>query len=66
MSVDVSLRSEKRISVYCTGAIISRGLYIFYPIFHLGLYILWAVSVTEINILNKENSSIFVSKIPGL
>ena len=61
----VIIRQKPKV-LHCTGAIISRGLYIFYPIFHLGLYILWAVSVTEINILNKENSSIFVSKIPGL
>ena len=25
-------------SIYCTCVIISRGLYIFYPIFHCGLY----------------------------
>ena len=38
---------------YRTRAIITRGLYIFYPIFHCGLYCR-AVSVTEIYALNKE------------
>ena len=32
--------------VYRTGAIITRGLYIFYPVFHLGLYCR-AVSITD-------------------
>ena len=49
---------------YRTHAIITRGLYIFYPIFHCGLYCR-AVSVTD-NLCTKQvNSSIFGSKIRG-
>ena len=50
---------------YCTHAIITRGLYIFYPIFHFGLYCT-AVSVTDNLCAKQGNSSIFVSKILGL
>ena len=51
-----------RYTIYRTRAIISRGLYIFYPIFHCGLYCR-AVSVT-VNLCSKQgNSSIFGSKI---
>ena len=50
---------------YRTRAIKTRGLYIFYPIFHCGLYCR-AVSVTD-NLCTKQgNSSIFGSKIHGL
>ena len=50
---------------YHTRAIITRGLYIFYPIFHCSLYCR-AVSVTD-NLCTKQgNSSIFGSKIRGL
>ena len=50
---------------YRTSAIITRDLYIFYPIFHCGLYCR-AVSVAD-NLCTKQgNSSIFVSKIHGL
>ena len=56
----------KRESFLCTiCAIISGGLYIFYPTFHCGLYCR-AVSVTD-NICAKQgNSSIIGSKIRGL
>ena len=50
---------------YCKRAIITCGLYIFYPIFHCGLYCR-AVSVTD-NLCTKQgNSSIFGSKIRSL
>ena len=50
---------------YCKRAIITRSLYIFYPIFHCGLYCR-AVNVTD-NLCTKQgNSSIFGSKIRGL
>ena len=50
---------------YSTRAIMTLGLYIFYPIFHCGLYCR-AVSVTD-NLCTKQgNSSIFGSKIRGL
>ena len=50
---------------YRTGAIIGRGLYIFYPIFHCGLYIR-AVSITD-NLCTKQGYSlIFEPKISGL
>ena len=52
-------------SIYCTRAIITRGLYIFYPIFHCGLYCR-AVSVTDNLCTKPGNSSIFGSKIRGL
>ena len=52
-------------TIYRTRAIITRGLYIFYPIFHRGLYCR-AVSVTD-NLCTKQGiSSIFGSKIRGL
>ena len=38
---------------YRMRTIIPRGLYIFYSIFHCGLYCR-AVSITEIYVLNKE------------
>ena len=45
-------------SMYHTRAIISRGLYIFYSIFHSGLYSK-AVNITD-NLCTKQgNSSIF-------
>ena len=51
--------------MYRTRAIISRGLYIFYPIFNCGLYCR-AVSITD-NLCTKQgNSSIFGSNIRGL
>ena len=47
-----------------TRATISRGLYIFYPIFHCGLYIR-AVSITD-NLCTKHGiSSIFEPNIRG-
>ena len=50
---------------YRTRAIISRGLYIFYPILYCGLYCR-AVSNTD-NLCTKQgNSSIFGPKIHGL
>ena len=50
---------------YRTRSIITRGLYIFYHIFHCGLYCR-AASVTD-NLCTKQgNSSIFGSKIHGL
>ena len=50
---------------YHTGAIISRGLYNFYPIFHCGLYCR-AISITD-NLCTKQgNSSIFEPIIRGL
>ena len=50
---------------YRTRAIISLSLYIFYPIFHYGVYIR-AVSITD-NLYTKQgNSSIFGPKICGL
>ena len=48
-----------------THAIISRGLYIFYPIFHSGLYCR-AVSVTNNLCTEQGNSSIFEPQIRGL
>ena len=52
-------------STYRTRAIITRGLYIFYPIFHCGLYCR-AVSITD-NLCTKQgNSSIFEPKFRGL
>ena len=53
------------IFIYHMHANITRGLYIFYPIFHCGLYCR-AVNITD-NLCTKEgNSSIFGSKIFGL
>ena len=49
-------------STYRTRAIITRGLYILYPIFHCGLYCR-AISVTDNYVLNKEILQIFGSKI---
>ena len=50
---------------YRTCAIIRHGLYIFYPIFHCGLYCR-AVSITD-NLCTKQgNSSIFKPKFCGL
>ena len=52
-------------AIYRTRAIISRGLYIFYNIFHCGLYCR-AVSITD-NLCTKQgNSSICGQKIRGL
>ena len=49
-------------AIYRTRAIISRGLYIFYNIFHCGLYCR-AVTIT-INLYTEQgNSSIFEPKI---
>ena len=51
--------------IYRTRAIISRGLYTFYPIFHCGLYCR-AVSITE-NLCTKNGNSLnFGPKIRGL
>ena len=47
------------------SAIINCGLYIFYPIFHCGLYCI-AVSVTDNLGCNQGNFSMFGSKIRGL
>ena len=41
-----------RFKIYRTRAIISRGLYIFYPIFHYGLHC--RVLLQTIDILKKE------------
>jgi hypothetical protein len=46
-------------------AIISRGLYISYTVFHCGLYSK-AVSTTDNLCINQENSSILGLKIHGL
>ena len=51
--------------IYRTRAIISRGLYTFYPIFHCGLYCR-AVSITENLCTKNGNSSNFGAKICGL
>ena len=48
-----------------TRVIIIRGLYIYYPIFHCGLYCR-AVSVTDNLCIKQGNSSIFGYKIRGL
>ena len=53
------------IHIYRTRAIITRGLYIFYPIFHCGLYCR-AVSVTDNLCTKPGNSAIFGFKIRGL
>ena len=50
---------------YHTHAIITRGLYTFYPIFMCGLYYR-AVNVTDYLCTKQGNSSIFGSKIRGL
>jgi hypothetical protein len=50
---------------YRTRAIISRGLYIFYPNFYCGLYIR-AVSITDDLCTKQGNSSIFERKVRGL
>ena len=42
-------------NMYRTSAIISRGLYIFYPIFHCGLYCR-AVSIAD-NLCTKQGNS---------
>ena len=42
-----------KLQMYCTRAIITCDWYIFYPIFHCGLYCK-EVSVTDIYLLNKE------------
>ena len=54
---DLSLRVLK--IMYRTRAIITRSLYIFYPIFHCGLYCR-AVSVTD-NLCTKNGNSSFLS-----
>ena len=48
--------NEIQKDTYHTRAIISRGLYIFYPIFHCGLYCR-AVSITDILCTKQGNSS---------
>ena len=48
-----------------THAIINRGLYIFYPIFHCGLYCR-GVNITDNLCTKKGNSSFFKPKILGL
>jgi hypothetical protein len=50
---------------YRTHPIIGRGSYIFYPIFHCGLYCR-AVSIIDNLCANQGNSSIFEPKICGL
>ena len=56
---------EKLPYTYRMRAIITRGLYIFYTIFHCSLYCR-AASVTD-NLYTKQgHSSIFWSKIRGL
>ena len=52
-------------SNYRRRAIITRGLYIFHPVFHCGLYCR-AVSFTDNLFTIEGNSSIFVSRIRGL
>ena len=51
--------------IYCTHNIISYGLYIFYPIFHCGLYCS-AANTTDNLCTKRGNSSIFWPKIRGL
>ena len=59
------LSHGKKVHTYHTRAIISRGLYILFSIFHCCLY-RRAVSVTN-NLCTKQgNSSIFEPKIRGL
>ena len=51
---------------YRTRSIIARGLYIFYPVFHCGLYCR-VVSMIQDSLCTKQgNSSIFGLKIRGL
>ena len=50
-----------KLQMYCTCAIITCDWYIFYPIFHCGLYCR-AVSVQTIYVLNKEIFQILVLK----
>ena len=51
--------------MYRTRANITRGLYIFYPIFHCGLY--WRMDYKSDNLCAKnKNSSFFKPKICGL
>ena len=57
--------NEIQQDTYHTRAIISRSLYIFYPIFHCGLYCR-VVSITNNLCTKKGNSSIFGPKIRGL
>ena len=47
---------RKECSIYHTRAIISRGLNIFYPIFHCGLYSK-AAYITTVYVLKSGNSS---------
>ena len=48
-------------------AILTRGLYIFYPIFHAVCIVERLVTIYSDNLCTKqENSSIFGSKIRGL
>merc|ERR1719189_2851947 len=35
---EIRKRGQSKILAYCTRAIITRGLYVFYPIFQRGLY----------------------------
>ena len=51
--------------MYPVRANLTRGLYIFYPIFHCGLYCS-AVSVTDNLCTKPGNSAIFGFKIRGL
>ena len=61
----ISYVVRKKQQNYSMRAIISHGLYIFYPIFHFGLYCR-AVSITNNLCTKQENSSIFEPKILGL
>ena len=51
--------------IYHTRAIISRGLYIFYPIFTV-VYIVERLVLQTVYVLKKGNSLIFGPKIRGL
>ena len=56
---------QQQVSIYRMRAIISHDLYIFYPIFHCGLYCR-AVNIAD-NLCTKQgNSSTFWPEIRGL
>ena len=63
------IRFSYILKVYCKRAIIRRGLYIFYPIFHCGLYCRAygrAVSIADNLCTKRGNSPIFGLKICSL
>ena len=64
-TVPIFTQKLNRGIIYCTHNIISYGLYIFYPIFHYGLYCS-AANTTDNLCTKRGNSSIFWPKIRGL